>query len=93
MPWTGVSMYKMRQSAQKALLTCSTLNDTCLPGMSMIPSEGIGVRNAFVTLAIDQQQTFVWRALIFADGVKTTLMPIGPCCELLNMMFERAKRT
>eukprot|EP00971_Amphidinium_carterae_P211539 4197443-Amphidinium_carterae.4 len=42
--------------------------------MSMIPSEAVGTKTTSVTLAIGQQQASVWRAEIFADGVKTTLM-------------------
>eukprot|EP00971_Amphidinium_carterae_P348294 6490419-Amphidinium_carterae.6 len=56
--------------------------------MSMIPSEATGVKTTSVTLAIGQQQASVWRAEIFADGVKTTLMPIGRCCELLDLTFD-----
>eukprot|EP00971_Amphidinium_carterae_P319594 6352029-Amphidinium_carterae.1 len=103
MPWTGVSMYKLQRNGQRALLTCSTFGTSCslvdtgatnfLLDMSMIPSEVVGVKNTSVTLAIGQQQASVWRAEIFADGVKTTLMPIGRCCELLDLTFERANRS
>eukprot|EP00971_Amphidinium_carterae_P152137 3015532-Amphidinium_carterae.1 len=59
MPYTGVSMLKVRQSAQKALLTCSGFGGACslvgtgatsfLLDMSMIPMEATGVRNTCVT--------------------------------------------
>eukprot|EP00971_Amphidinium_carterae_P266779 5291866-Amphidinium_carterae.2 len=75
-PWTGISMYKLQHSGQRALLTCSTFGVSCsfvdtgatnfLFDMSMILSEATGVKNVSVTFAIGQQQASVWRAEIFA---------------------------
>eukprot|EP00971_Amphidinium_carterae_P244974 4864066-Amphidinium_carterae.6 len=44
-----------------------------------------------VTLAIGRKQASNWRAEIFAEDVKTTLTPIGRCCEMLDLTFECTK--